>query len=601
MRGVALKVRTVLALGMRNVARVLVYRLALRLGVHRVLRLEADVPEGPYFGPPASLRQDVTPRTEWRDQSFLFSKHRFPLPASGAPDWFADPFDTAKHAEAVKSWHQIGDFDAGVDDVKTVWELSRFDWLLVFAQRAATGDGASLDRLNHWLADWAVQNPPYRGVNWKCGQETSLRVLHLACAAHILGAVERPSQGLRDMLLLHLRRIAPTMSYAIGQSNNHGTSEAAALFIGGSWLGGVDGRRWAQTGRHWLEERAQSLVLEDGTFSQYSVNYHRILLDTYSFAAWWCARQALPAFSSMLTQRLTRATDWLAAITVAETGHAPNIGANDGARILALAPTDYLDVRPTLQFARGVFEHRRQIAEPGPWDAPAGWLNIKPQDTPRDAPLSRSFDKGGFHVLRQDLNLAVLRYPRFTYRPSQADALHLDFWRGAENLLCDAGTYSYAHDEGLRAGGTASHNTVAFDGRDQMPRLGRFLFGGWLKAQDVKTVQNDSAAAGYTDVWGAQHHREVVLSQGSLRVTDRLSGSASHAVLRWHLSERRDWQLTKNGARSDDVTVRVTGDQPLKFNLAEGWVARYYLHKTPVQVLEVETTPPAHLETLITF
>lgn len=39
--------------------------------------------------------------------------------------------------------------------------------------------------------------------------------------------------------------------------------------------------------------------------------------------------------------------------------------------------------------------------------------------------------------------MAMLRYPRFRFRPSQADALHLDLWLEGRNLLRDAGTYSY--------------------------------------------------------------------------------------------------------------------------------------------------------------
>ena len=77
--------------------------------------------------------------------------------------------------------------------------------------------------------------------------------------------------------MAHLRRIAPTIRYAIAQDNNHGTSEAAALFIGGTWLallGEPAGRRWAVRGRRWLEDRAGRLIGVDGSFSQYSLNYH---------------------------------------------------------------------------------------------------------------------------------------------------------------------------------------------------------------------------------------------------------------------------------------------------------------------------------------
>src|SRR3546814_21172555 len=91
--------------------------------------------------------------------------------------------------------------------------------------------------------------------------------------------------------------------------------------------------------------------------------------------------------------------------------------------------------------------------------------------------------------------MAMLRYPLFRFRPSQADARHLDLWLGGRNLLRDAGSFSYAEEDGVWFGGTSAHNSVEFDGRDQMPRLGRFLFGAWLKADGVEAVSECGANA----------------------------------------------------------------------------------------------------------
>ncbi len=52
-------------------------------------------------------------------------------------------------------------------------------------------------------------------------------------AVLILGQWNHPSPGLKDFIYQHLERISANICYAIAQDNNHGTSEAAALFIGG--------------------------------------------------------------------------------------------------------------------------------------------------------------------------------------------------------------------------------------------------------------------------------------------------------------------------------------------------------------------------------
>ena len=99
----------------------------------------------------------------------------------------------------MRPWWQIPDFDPRVGDIKTIWEASRFDWVLTCAQHACHGDPVGVERLNTWLADWVANNPPYLGPNWKCGQEASIRVIHLAVAALILDQHRRSMPALRAL------------------------------------------------------------------------------------------------------------------------------------------------------------------------------------------------------------------------------------------------------------------------------------------------------------------------------------------------------------------------------------------------------------------
>jgi hypothetical protein len=357
----AAALRALASLGPQAVSRVALYRLGLRLGIHPVQRISATVPRGPFFAPPAP-RADLPPSNDlWTDQLRWFDWFTLAMP-DGPPDWHFNPFGGGR-GDRTRNWWQIPDFgEAG--DIKGIWELSRFAWLVAFATQAAHGDMAALDRINAWLASWATENPPYRGVNWKCGQEASIRVIHLLAAALVLDQDRQPQPGFVEIVAAHLERIAPTMSYAIGQDNNHGTSEAAAMFVGGSFLaalGSPAGRRWARIGRRWLEDRARRLIGTDGSFSQYSIVYHRLMLDTYSFAEAWRRRHGLPAFSPALHRRLAAATHWLEVMVDRRSGDAPNLGANDGARILPLTEGDYRDFRPSLQIASALFCDTRAI------------------------------------------------------------------------------------------------------------------------------------------------------------------------------------------------------------------------------------------------
>lgn len=599
MKGLAVKARTALALGLPNLWRAVGYRVGVKLGVNPVRRIYANIPEGAFFSANLPINPvHLAAPQQWFDGRSYFGWYW--ISDTSIPNWHENPLTGVAVKQPMRSWWLIPDFDEEIGDIKTIWEASRFDWVLTFAQHALNGKPEALSRLNTWLADWVQFNRPYQGPNWKCGQEASIRVMHLAMAAVLLGQHRQTAMPLQALVKAHLQRIAPTIQYAIAQDNNHGTSEAAALFIGGSWLsslGDGDGEKWLHLGQKWLENRAARLIEEDGSFSQYSVNYHRVMLDTYSMVEYWRRRLGLPTFSRKLYRQLGAATHWLYQMTQPETGDAPNLGANDGARLLPLSDCDYRDFRPSVQLAMALFCERCAYVGEGSWNLPLQWLGI-PVPLEAAVPLgSLHFAQGGYSVLRCGKHFAMLRFPRFRFRPSQADALHLDLWVAGRNLLRDAGSYNYnAGAEMTRYfGGTAGHNTVQFDDRDQMPRLSRFLFGDWLEAKGVTSITEEkdsvAVAAGYTDGQGVSHHRKVSFSGQILRVEDTVSGFKHKAVLRWRLIPE-DWTLTGFTCDSALARLRISTTAPLRrLELTTGWESLYYQQKTELPVLEIEVGP----------
>lgn len=605
MSALRIKVSTALALGIPNLARAIGYRLGIKVGLNPVRRLQAATPQGAFFKIVELASTDLAPVLNWQHEGLFFS-HWPSAVGAAAPDWHRNPLTGARVDAPERDWWLIPDFDPNVGDIKPIWETSRFDWILAFAQRTRAGETESLDRLNGWLADWCKQNAPYKGPNWKCGQEASIRVMHLAMAALILGQAEASASDLLALVRLHLQRIAPTISYAVAQDNNHGTSEAAALFIGGSWLlsqGMVEGARWQQLGHKWLENRAARLICSDGSFSQYSLNYHRVMLDTFCMVEVWRRHLDLPRFSARWYARSLAAVQWQHTMVNAETGDGPNLGANDGARLLQLTNTDYRDFRPSVQLAMALFANARAYAEEGTWNLSLSWLGLELPQAVADQPASQLFDDGGFAVLRRGTAMAMLRYPRFRFRPSQADALHADLWLGGRNLLRDAGTYSYNTDPLWLEyfPGTASHNTVQFDDRDQMPRLGRFLFGDWLKTSYIEPLhEQDGVAtftAGYSDGQKACHKRHIRLSANALQVVDQVDGFKHKAVLRWRL-EPGQWRIEGSSLSNGEHALEVRATMPIvRSELLQGWESRYYLEKKQVPVLEIEVHQPGVLTT----
>ena len=87
--------------------------------------------------------------------------------------------------------------------------------------------------------------------------------------------------------------------------------------------------------------------------------------------------------------------------------------------------------------------------------------------------------KGAIKYLDLEMRVSFLGFQDLTL--GQVKLMrHVDLWAGEKNLLADAGTFSYNSypDMAWYFSGTVSHNTIELDGRNQMPKLGRFFFGG---------------------------------------------------------------------------------------------------------------------------
>jgi len=608
------KICTYANLGLLNLTRVAAYRAFLRSGFFRFMMPIGKSLEGSLFKEeipefPVSKAEEAGLKSHEDVSIRIFGWKK--VGTDNLPRWHASSLSGLEHDQADKHWTEISDFLSNVGDIKEIWEISRFRWAVQFARQAVTKqDKGWVIKLNQWVADWNKHNPCHQGPNWKCGQEASFRVMHLCLSALLLNQHRDASKVMLEMIEQHLKRISPTIHYAMAQDNNHGTSEAAALFIGGVFLsknkGGGQARRWQNKGRYWLENRARRLIENDGSFSQYSVNYHRVMLDTLCLAEIWRRAYQAEPFSTFFYDRARAATKWLRAMTSEESGDAPNLGANDGAWIMPLSDAEYRDFRPTVQLAAALFYAARAYGPRGSYDAAGDLLGVSSQNQ-MSSPTSVVFNHGGYAVLKNDLATAFLRFPKFRFRPSHCDALHLDLFVKGKNILPDGGSYSYNCDEKWLNyfPGTEAHNTVQFDHRDQMPRLSRFLYGRWLRCTSNQLLQtkekNSFFSAGYTDGQGACHQRKISLSENKLIIEDKVSGIEENAVLRWRLGFP-DWKQKGRIIYNEDVRIEIMAETGIdKIEVCEGWESRYYGQKTKLPVLEVTTSQNSKITTEISW
>jgi asparagine synthase (glutamine-hydrolysing) len=561
------------------------------------------------------------------------------------PEWHTDPFSITRWPDEIltRHWSRIGDFGQG--DIKIIWEPSRFSFAYTLARayaRVPKPEGEQFAS-GFWQAfeDWMAHNPPNSGPNWRCGQETTFRVMAWCFAMYVFAdaTASTPTRiaQLAQAIAVSGERIAANLHYALSQNNNHGISEAIGLWtIGTLFPEFRHAEQWRMIGLKWLETQAQTLIYDDGSFSQHSTNYHRVMLHDFAWALALddCNNREL---SATMRERLCKAVDWLHALIELENGRVPRYGANDGALVLPLTNCSPDDFRPVIQ-SLNVLLRGKAILSPGAWDEERFWLGRFNPELYVHSPVSLPQlhgGEGGYYVFRGNESKIFTRCPlSFRHRPSHADVLHIDLWWRGINVLQDAGTHSYNPSPHATVCAelehTRHHNTVMVDNQAQMTRMGRFLWLPWVHG---RVVQSEFDVNDRLIVWSAEHdgylrftspahhRRKIELERHSdkdvWQVTDDLASATEHMYsLHWLLAEMTHDFIIFNPNRAELNLYTVHGlfriviqsSVPATFTIQRaqsdglsGWYAPHYNKLEPAMTLQATVhSPKAQFVTLLT-
>lgn len=515
-------------------------------------------------------------------------------------------------------WSEISDFRGG--DIKGVWELSRFPWAFALARAyGRTGDMRYADAFWRLFFDWCEKNPPNAGPNWMCGQEATFRLMAVVFAAEACGIPEKQRDGLVRFIVATGQRIAANLDYALSQKNNHGVSECVGLITTALLVPEfAESADWLARGLRELEAQLAELVYEDGGFSQHSLIYHRVLLHDLC----WCRRRLTAAgrtSPAWLDAAGRRALDFLMRLVDPVTGQAPLYGANDGANVLPLAETGFLDMRPVVQMAAAV--HRSELPLPeGPWDEAAAWLVPEwsaLKRVPWPVVPARWYARAaGCFQLTDGADRLFLRCPEnFRHRPGQADMLHVDITHAGRPVASDGGSFSYNSPERFTVlGQAAHHNVLTVDGREPLEKFNRFLYLPWPKGEASAEEPGGFRAShdGYAAL-GVKWTRTVSQREGGgWLVRDRVTGAGGRA-LQWHWRlANRPWSVAGDSvAVADDAgryRISWRSSIPAKVSLvradaasAYGWWSPHYGKTEPACALRLEVRAPGEVDLTTEF
>ena len=504
-------------------------------------------------------------------------------------DWMKNP-DSGFCYDRNKHWTEIQDYAAAAGDIKFVWEKSRFSFLEdIIRYDYHFGQDCAADVFRE-IASWIDANPINCGPNFKCSQEISLRTLNWIFALYYYRnspvLTEALFRKIMHVVYWNIHHVYNNIHFSrISVRNNHAITETPTLYLAGLLfpeMGEIS--KWKAAGKKWFEEEIAYQIYEDGTFLQFSMNYHRVVVQLLT----WALRLAEingESVAPVVKARAEKSLQFLYTCINTADGWLPNYGANDGALFFRLSSTDYRDYRPQLEALAQALGKTLEGCEGFGEDAL--WYGFSPKSLPKIRLENgiHTFPNGGYYVIRESDTLTFLRCGSHKDRPGQADNLHLDLWHQGKNILIDGGSYKYNTDEAtLRYFmGTASHNTVQLGDADQMQKGGRFIWYYWTQTAGQPTLKEEADRYVFSGAIHAfqhlgkdiLHRRNVVKKKGEpiWEIEDVVENAPAGVPLRqlWHTPPESPLEII---AETNGISVeRVPCD-----------VSNYYGQKSPAQM-----------------
>jgi hypothetical protein len=519
-------------------------------------------------------------------------------------DWITNPLTNHKY-DINKHWSEIHDLSPNDGDIKYVWEKARFSFLYDIIRYDYHFEEDQSQFVFDQIEDFIDKNPINQGPNYKCSQEISLRVLNWTFALYYY----KDSKYLTEELfakIIHtiywqIHHVYHNINFSrISVRNNHAITETLLLYLSDKlfpFFPNVKG--WSKKGKYWFEQEIKYQIYPDGTFLQFSMNYHRVAVQLLT---WGIKLSKLndDVFDSQVYDLAKKSLIFLDACIDPVSGKLPNYGSNDGALFFNLSDDDFRVYRSQLDDLRAVLYGFTKYSSKSSF-----WYGIQPENRePEKISELNEFKNSGYYIIQEENTKTFIRCGAYKDRPGQSDNLHLDIWINGENILRDNGTYKYNTDKEFLDyfNGSKGHNTLSISGENQMEKGSRFIWYYWVKKAFAFLIKNQenivfSGTIKAYKQFGNNifHSRKVTkfIGKDEWLVEDLVKGIKGKTIYQyWHFSEEMKDRLHITAKDEENIEIK-----PLTENC---WYSGYYGVKESSLRLTFKTETNA-FKTLIKF
>ncbi|QHI37455.1 Heparin-sulfate lyase [Kordia antarctica] len=495
-------------------------------------------------------------------------------------NWMVNP-TTEYRYNSNKHWSEVVDLSKEAGDIKYVWEKARFSFLYdVIRYDYHFEDDQSAYVLSE-IEDFITKNPINQGPNYKCSQEISLRVMNWTFALYYYKdspqLTEAVFQKIMHNIYWQIHHVYQNIHFSrITVRNNHAITETLLLYLSGKlfpFLPNV--AEWSKKGKKWFEQEIEYQIYEDGTFLQFSMNYHRVVIQLLTWGI-QLAKLHNDKFIDVVYERAQKSLNFLDACMDPVTGKLPNYGSNDGALFFKLTNDDYRVYRSQLDDLRAVLNGYTYFTSES-----SRWYGIHPeQKSSVKLPELNTFEKSGYYIIQDENCKTFIRCGAYKDRPFQSDNLHLDIWANGINYLRDTGSYKYNAELGdvKYFNGTEGHNTISVAKEDQMLKGGRFIWYYWVKKANASVTKEqdifkfDGTIKAFKQLGNnILHTRKVTKKQGQnhWEVTDSIQNQGNKNIYQY-------WHLHPDHVNDIEISTTDKNGEQLEPLIEEKWFSGYY-------------------------
>ncbi len=519
-------------------------------------------------------------------------------------NWFKNVSNNYEYPR--EHWTKINELSSKSGDIKYVWELSRFSYLYTIIRYDLFSQEDQSFLVFSLIENWIDSNPMNIGPNYICSQEISLRVLNWIFALYYYKNSkclnEQLFQKIINSIVFQIDHVYKNINFSrFIVRNNHALTETLTVYLVGllfPWF--PQGRKWKKKGKKWFEKEIQYQIYKDGTYLQYSNNYHRVVIQLLT----WGIRISEinnEHFSSKVYVKAKKSLDFLLNSINITDGNLPNYGSNDGSLFFKLNSKDYNNYKPQLQALAFTLKAQDKILRFEDIEEDVFWFGIRVSKEievnnkkTNDLNINiLAYREGGIYIINDNNSKTFINCCKYYNRPAHADNLHIDIWYKGINFLRDNGTFLYNTDEDVKRYfmGTFSHNTIVLDDFDQMLKGPNFIWTYWSKMISTNIIEEPGKvqfsgtinAFRYVDK-KILHTRKIIKHQDEpvWEIIDFLKNAPER--IKYPL-----WHPHPSYLKHLDITAYDANNIKLEKQIKDGWNSKFYGEKTKTKIIYFKT------------